>query len=324
MADFLQTSAIKESILTILVVTALSLMCIYFPSLMLVIQLFWMVPLIIVVVRQGLAVGLLTTGLIGLLLLFLVGPAQAVILLLQFAGGAFVFGLASRKQLNPEMSLLMGVGVTIFSFVLLALFLIYVLGFAPDYFAQNLQGSIDPLLEKYRAEGIFNNNYPNLSEEAVREQLEAAVAVINRLFPALLIIWGGLLAIANFLLARRALKGLGIETPRFLPLKEWFLPWWIVWGFIGGYGAYLLGDYYKLAALSAIGENIVLLYMPVLFVLGCAVLSFYLGKYFTSRNSRWFILCILLILFGLLFVPIIAGVGLLDLLFNYRHQTRHS
>ncbi len=324
MANFLQTSAMKESIFTILVVAALSLTCIYFPSLMLVIQLFWMVPLIIVIVRHGLAVGVFTTGLIGLILLFLVGPAQAAIILMQLVGGAFVYGITFRKRLKPERSMLIGVGVTTISFVLLVLFLIFGLGFAPDYFMQQLQGSIDPLLAKYRAEGIFNNNYPNFTEEAVREQLEAAVVVINRLFPALFIIWGGLLAIANYLFARRALKGLKIEIPPFLPLKEWRLPWWIVWGFIGGYGAYLLGDYYKIEKLSTVGQNVALVYIPVLFVLGCAVSSFYLGKYFTSRSTRWFMICLFLILFGLLSVPILAGVGLVDLLFNYRQRSKNT
>lgn len=323
MGNFLQASAFKDSILTMLILAALGLAGIYAPSLMIIIQLFWAVPLIIVIVRHGLAAGFYTALAVGLMHLFLVGPAQALILFLQYAGVSFVYGLTFRRRLKPGFSMAIGAGAVIISFALVTLLLISAFSFEPNDFSEQLQASIDPLIEAYREEGLFNSDYSFLTEETLRQQLEELVVLLMRLFPAMYALWGAFLAITNYLFARRALKGLDLarEMPPFSPLKEWRLPWWIIWGFLGGYGACLLGDYYQIEGLLAVGQNIITLYLPVFFILGCAVLSFLFGKYRVSRVLRWTLLCLLLLLFGLLALPIIAGVGLMDLLFNYRRSS---
>jgi uncharacterized protein YybS (DUF2232 family) len=319
--NFMQTSAIKDSVITMLILAVLGLVGIYIPSLMIIIQLFWAVPLIIVSVCHGLTVGFYTALAVGLIHFFLLGPAQASILFLQYAGISFVYGLTIRRGLKPGISMVMGAVAVIISFALVALLLISVLGFEPNYFSRQLQASIDPLIEMYRAEGLFNTDYPFLTEETLREQLEELVVFLTRLFPAFFALWGALLATTNYLIARRALKRIAPARvfPPFSPLKEWRLPWWIVWGFLGGYGAYLLGDYYQIEGLLAVGQNIIMVYLPVFFILGCAVLSFLFGKYNMSRALPWVFLCLFL-LFGLLPLAIIAGVGLMDLLFNYRRK----
>ncbi|HQD54782.1 MAG TPA: DUF2232 domain-containing protein [Peptococcaceae bacterium] len=322
MAKFFETPALKDGFFTLLFVVLLGLVGLFIPSFMMLIQLFWAVPLIVLLVRHGFAFGLYTFVFIFAILLVLAGPVQALILLLPLGGVSWAYGLAFRKDYRPRTALLLGVGVTMAAFLGLILFLVLQRGITLDYISQQLQANVEPMIEKYRSEGLFNKNYPGFTEETFRQQLQIAVQTIIRLFPALSLIWGTIVAAANYFFARSALQSLEMQVPVVSPLSQWQLPWWVIWGFIFGYAAYLWGDYYEVAWALVVGQNIMLLYALVFFVLGCAVASFFLKKYISSSNMRWVVVLLCLLFTGILLVVLLVLLGLLDLLFNYRKLAR--
>ena len=174
-------------------------------------------------------------------MLVLAGPVQALILLLPLGGVSWAYGLAFRKDYRPRTALLLGVGVTMAAFLGLILFLVFQRGITLDYISQQLQANVEPMIEKYRSEGLFNKNYPGFTEETFRQQLQIAVQTIIRLFPALSLIWGTIVAAANYFFARSALQSLEMQVPSCPPYPNGSFPGGLFGVFIFGYAAYLWG-----------------------------------------------------------------------------------
>lgn len=302
------------------ITTFLALIGIYIPFFKLIVNWVWTIPIVLVTVRHGLLAGTLSIGVAGLLILSFAGPVEAVLLMVEFGGLALLYGYAFHKNLNPGIALLGGTLVAILSTLVLYGLYFLIAGINLFDLAGQMRESIQPTIDLYRSMGIFDKYAgQGLTEETVRQMLNSAVYFLSLVVPGFLVIMGLSSAFLNYIIAQKILARLfRTQTPQLPLFRLWRLPWWTVWGFIAGFAAYLLGSYTNQKLLSVAGMNVMLVYWLVAFVLGLAVISFFMHKKPEKLGLYRFILIITLVFFFQYATLIIGGFGIADLLFNYR------
>ncbi len=321
----LQTGAIVEGALMASLTAVLALMGIYLPFLRVLTDLVWTIPIVLVTVRRGISTGVLSIAAAGFLIFSLAGPVQAVFLVLQFGLLALVYGYSFHKGFKPSLTLMWGV-ITSVASILLVVFLSFLIsGINSLDLAAQMKESIEPTMEIYRKMGLFSTSgSQGLTEEAVRQMLEGVIQLISWMIPGILAVYGLMSAFLNYIIAQKILVKLRITVPQLPPFRYWQLPWWVIWGFILGFGLYLGSSYGRNHTLEIVAMNIMLLYAPVAFVLGLANCSFYLHKH--PEKSAFFrvIFVILIVFFSAYTIIMIGGIGMADLLFNYRRLPGES
>ena len=322
MNNSLRTQALAEGALMAAITAILGLTGIYLPFIRIFTDMLWTIPIVIVTTRHGLTAGAVSLGVAGLLIFALAHPLQAVFLILQFGALALFYGYAFKKGFKPSFTLLVGTGVAVLSLLLVILLMLGLFGADVLDIAKQMQVSIEPTLQLYEKLGLFSESaQTGLTEELVRQLLESFIYTITLLIPAMLALWALTTSFLNYVIAQVVLLRLKISIPVLLLFRQWRLPWWTVWGFILGFASYLAGDYFALQTVSQVGLNIMLLYAPILLVLGLSVTSFFMGNFFSGIWAR--VLIVLITVFFIQFIIIaLMSVGLLDLLLNYRHLSR--
>lgn len=319
MHNSMRAQALAEGALMASITAILGLAGLYLPFIKIFTDMLWTIPIVIVTARHGLQIGGISLGVAGILIFALSQPLQAVFLILQFGALALFYGIAFQKKLKPTVTLLVGTVIAVISLLLVIALIMGLFGLDAIDFAKQLQASIEPTIQLYDKLGLFNQSggQTGYTAEYARDLLASFTNAITLVIPALLVIWALSTAILNYLLAQVVLVRLKIEIPVLSPFREWRLPWWIIWGFIMGFAVYLVGDHNGLLLLSQVGANIMMIYVPVLFVLGLSVLSFFIGKYLPSKGARLLILFMAILFFNFVFVAVLS-VGIFDLVFNYR------
>lgn len=133
-------------------------------------------------------------------------------------------------------------------------------------------------------------------------------------FPALSFV-GSLLTAGGYLVLLRALTRHwtvqhGGGTPE--PLR-FELPEVLVWAFIAGGGLYLTG----LSRLQAVGLNLLIILVGLYFLQGLSIAAFLFQRFQLPRVLA--ALSVFLLLFHPVFPLLVAGVGLFDVWFGFRH-----
>jgi uncharacterized protein YybS (DUF2232 family) len=133
-------------------------------------------------------------------------------------------------------------------------------------------------------------------------------------FPALSFV-GSLLTAGGYLVLLQALTRqwtaqLGGVRPE--PLR-WELPEVLVWAFIAGGGLYLTG----LPRLQAVGLNLLIILVGLYFLQGLSIAAFLFQRFQLPRVLA--ALSVFLLLFHPVFPLLVAGVGLFDVWFGFRH-----
>lgn len=319
MTSFRQTGSIVEGALMASLTAILALVGIYLPILRIFTNLVWTIPIVLATVRHGLSTGIMSIVVAGLLIFSLSSPLEAVFLVLQFGGLALVYGYAFHKKWRPGLTLLSGAAVAMVSVAMVFALSLLVVGVEAGSILEQLKEGIEPTIELYKQLGFFERYAAQgLTEEAARDMLTAIINQITLVIPALLVLYGLMSAFINYFVAQKILLRLKTPVPQLPPFIKWQLPWWTVWGFIAGYGANLAGAFSHQQTLSTIGSNIMFVYFPVLFILGLAVVSFFINKHFPGV----FIYRLVFLLFVFFFFQYAAWflsiLGLVDLIFNYR------
>lgn len=311
-----RTRAIVEGALMAGITAILALIGIYIPLLQVIMNFFWTIPIILVTVRHGLSIGLMSTLVAGLLIFSLSSPVTAAILMLQFGGLALFYGYAFNRKLRPGLTLFFGALTAIASFVLAFYLSFLIFGLDAAGVVAQLRESIEPSIQLYKDWGLFERG--QMSEDAMRQILQGAVNVIILIIPAILVIYGASSALMNYFVAEKVLARLKTPVPKIPPFKSWRLPWWVIWGFIIGYGANMAGSQLGNPFLSAVGTNIVLIYEMLSFVLGIAVVQFMIDKHLEGALLYRLLFLLFIIIFFRVAGLFLIAVGLTDLIFNYR------
>ncbi|MDS1030560.1 YybS family protein [Bacillota bacterium LX-D] len=275
--EYLKPSSLAEGALLAAVAVLIALLGLYIPLLGIITNFLWTIPIIILCIRQDMRTGLLGMLVTALLLSIFATPYRALIIVLQYGGAALVYGYALRNHWSFGKTLFYGsmaaIGGTIG-----ALGLFFALaGFSPLQF--DLQGVVNSSLQMYRQMGVLEKfSQKGISEAELRQMVTQMVTFIQAVIPAYMLLSSLANALLSLLLSRKILQKLRIPIPKAAPFSQWKLPWYFIWPFILGLGAWLFTDYLGWPPLKTVGQNIVIFYFPIFTFIGIAVVKYYFQK----------------------------------------------
>jgi uncharacterized protein YybS (DUF2232 family) len=279
----------------------------------------WGVPVVIVFVRHGWRIGLMSLAVAVILTLMFTEPVMAGLLFLQLAPLSVVYGVMFRNRFPAGRVLLSGIVITVIAeAVVLALY------FYTQKSVFNLSQEISRMtgyvMEIYRTAGVLEHfARQGLDEPEVRKLVGSVIILL----PGFFIVAAMIKALLSYLVSVRVLDRLGFGRFHLPAFSEWHLPWYSVWVFMAGLVLTLAGDHYKMPVLAAIGKNIVFICFPIFFIIGLSV-----GVHFFRR---WLLpgwVKILLVVIAVLnlagTVLLLAGLGVFDPLINFRSRGKQQ
>ncbi|MFZ7102948.1 MAG: YybS family protein [Peptococcaceae bacterium] len=318
MSRTITAKAMAEGALLAVITAILTLIGAFIPLASFLTYLIVAVPIIIVIVRNNFSTGVVSSLVAAFLVGILTGPVTALFFYLQFMLMALAYGFLFKGKYGAGKILVTGTLVAAVSTILIIALTMLVGQFGLEQQKQALFETVDRTIKIYHDYGMMQQFEENgIDEEELRQILIGMINFFIRVLPSLLIIGSVFTAVTHFIMARIALKRLGHDIPKFPSFSHWHLPWYTVWGLIGGWGCYLLGDIYHSDILRIFGQNIMVAYGMILFILGLAVISFYIKKYRLSRLHRFiFFMAALLMFNGFILSTIL--IGMFDLVLDHR------
>ncbi|MDH7478846.1 MAG: YybS family protein, partial [Syntrophomonadaceae bacterium] len=279
------------------------------------------VPITILMVKRSPPSGLLALAMTAVLTLVLAPSLVTVSFIAQFAPVGVFYGVALNRKWHPGIVALGGIGTAMGSLALVLLLTFRSAGIALAELGQPVEEMFHQSLAFYHQAGVFDSLFAQGVTPAELEEYARQVSeTYKRLLPGLLAIGAMGTSVLNYLITCLVGNHAGLELRRIPPFSQWQLPWYFTWGVVVGLAALLGGDYWQLDTLSRIGQNLLLVFAPVLFVFGASVVVFY---YRRSPLPAWFkISIIVLATFYLTFsLMLVMALGLFDPLFGYRRRS---
>ena len=269
----------------------------------------WGIPLILIVKRHNLRIGLLTMAVTFVITWFLAGPLMTLLLLVELAPLAMIYALFIKKNSAPGTTLAAGIVISIISAVVTILGYYYLAGITLVPTELAVRAQIGQIMDMYQKLGIDPGQSEILAENVIR------MAVV--LVPMTIAVASVIRALLTYTLAVGVLRRLGHPVRSLPRFTSWRLPWYSVWPFIIGLLMSLLGDYFKVQIVAAIGKNLILLLAPLFFILGVAVSAYFLNSW---HIPRWAKILIFVVAFLNLdgTIVLIALLGIFDPLVSFR------
>lgn len=270
------------------------------------------VPISLLGMRHGFKWSIMTTGVAGILIAILLGPLEALAVVVGFGLVGIALGHAFRAGFSPAKALLWGSGAMLLSTPLINGLSILITGI--DLWDTQLK-----VMDAGLGQAIdFYKNWGMSAEDLARSSamLEYTKTAMHTLFPAGLAISAVFLTYINFLVSRIVLKRLGYSIPNFPPFKEWTMPQGVLYAFSLAAGLLLWGTNQQLPLVEKIAMNLLYVCGAPLFLQGMAVFYFLADKYNLSRLVRGIIL--LMVCINGLFALTAFLAGVFDLVMDYR------
>ncbi|MBS4026528.1 MAG: YybS family protein [Clostridia bacterium] len=314
-SDSLRVRAMVEGAIAAALATVLAMIGYYLPPLSMVVSLVWFIPIVIVIVRQNMYWGVMSLVVTAIVLMMMTHPIRGLIIILQMGFVALVYGQGFKNQWSPGKIILSGGLVVVISTLLVIGLSVLAMGVNIGEWQQEMTNQMDHSLDFYSQMGLINDR--TISEEELRASMQQFISFFGLVIPGILVSGSLLTALVNFLVVRLILKRTGFEVKPIPPFREWQLPWYFIWGIIGGLGMMLLGDYFNITLINRIGINILYIYFPILLISGLAVVTFY---YHQIKLARWIkiVIIVLMVMYLPFAVMLLATMGLFDPVFNYR------
>ncbi|KXS40953.1 MULTISPECIES: YybS family protein [unclassified Candidatus Frackibacter] len=282
----LETKGLVEGALFSAITVLLALIGSYLPLFGIVMILVLPLPIIVVGVRQGTKIGILTTILSAILLGMLINFLMSLMVLFGFGLIGVVLGAAFEEEFSSTKIIMIAIIVSTISTLLILGVNFYLLDFS-------IEPIINTVLQQYKSLGI---------DQATQQEL---IDMFVTIAPALILTASAINGLVNYYIAINALNRLGYEYEEPPPLVEWRFPKYLTVGFILGI----------LLINTNIGKNIYMVFNFIFFIQGLAIAAYYLKRFNISNTLQKIILAILVIL------PvnqILSFLGILDTWFDYR------
>jgi uncharacterized protein YybS (DUF2232 family) len=318
-ASPITVGALTEGALMAAIAALLGIIGIYIPILSFVTGLFWTIPIILLIMRHDIRLGVMGLVVTGGLISILAGPVQAILMVVNLGGMALAYGYCFKEKLSPMKALLLGTLITAVSTAATLVLSAFVANLPISQGILEMKMTIDQAFKTYENMGILDQILPQgVSAEQYKEQI---FRMIDTLLPRAYITASMGVALVNYLIARKILRRLRYEIPDMPPFREWHLPWVIVWGVIGALGFLLAGNHFEHRLLVLIGQNILYIYYPLLLISGISVAVFYWKSYQPTPPIKALII-IGIIMFNHIIFILLLLIGLFDPLFDYRRFIR--
>ncbi|MFI5395877.1 MAG: DUF2232 domain-containing protein [Candidatus Binatia bacterium] len=241
---------------------------------------------------------LLTEGTVS----FVLGAGAAASLLLLFGLPACSMALGFRRGWALERSVLAGmIGWAVG--VLCSTFLAYGdLTTLTDMVRQQLAHGVDLALSTYGSVGV-----PDSSLATIKAERDLVVTGLLEVLPALVMLCGGLMVIANLVLLRR-----WTDTVHDVDLRLWRTPDALIWALIAA-GFSMFVPVYPVALAA---RNLFIILLGCYFCQGLAIVSYFLERFRLPRGIR--VAGYLLIAVQHIVAGIVLALGVFDLWGNFR------
>jgi uncharacterized protein YybS (DUF2232 family) len=269
----------------------------------------WPVPIIVLGVRHGYRYSIMATIVSGILIATLMGPMQAVMVVIGFGLVGIALGHSFRNSHSPIKTILIGSVASLVSTIMVVVITIVVMGFNPLMINMaSYQTAINQTLDFYRTAGYSEDQ---LAQAA--QFMSTMVDMIRILLPASCIFSACAGTVLNYWIAKKMLKRLGYAYPGFPSLDKWCLPKWAVIPFFCGTAVMFFGQSNGSDLVYNIGINIQIIGFVLLLIQGLALIYFFAVKYNLSRFERRLILVLALIGYN-----VVVIVGAVDAIVDYR------
>jgi uncharacterized protein YybS (DUF2232 family) len=264
------------------------------------------VPAALVGMLYGAAASGVVVAVTTAAVLAVAGPAGGASYLLQYGLGSWMLPLLFRRGWP------WGRAVATTLAVVLAVAALGVAGYSAlraespvREVRQYLQAELDRALEMSRSADL-----PEADKAELEALSKSTVELLARVYPGVLVAVGGAILLLTVLLLSVLAKG-RYEIPG-VPFMLWKAPELLVWPLIaGGFGALLGSGFLQTAAL-----NLLIVLLPVYFLQGLAVVSFFFQRQGFSPLIRAISYLLLLVFNPFQFI--VAGIGIFDLWIDFR------
>lgn len=307
--------ALTEGALMATLAALLGIIGIYIPVLGVVTNLVWTIPIILLIMRHNMKLGIMGLVVTGLIISILAGPVRSILFLVNMGGMALIYGYCFKKGLSPMKALLFGTIIAAVSSAATLLLSAFVANLPISQWIENIKLAINEGFQVYEKMGMMEKILPEgVTPEQYKDQF---FHMIETLLPGVFVAASMGSALINYLVARKFLQRLKYEIPEMPMFRDWHFPWQIVWGVILGLVLLLSGNYFHYGFLTLVGQNILYIYYPVLLVSGISLLVFLWKNNYLTGFMR-VIIIMAVFLFGGVFFMMLILVGLFDPLFDYR------
>lgn len=315
-----RVASLAEGALMAALAAVLVLSGYFIPPLQLLTNIIWTVPIVVLVVRQNLRLGLMATFSAGVIIALFTGPVNTILLFVQFAALGLVYGYLFKIKAGAGRMITIGAVVSLLSLLLSLALTFKLTGMPAGGLIQQLEGTVNYAMDFYRRAGILDHLAgQGLTPEQIQASLQQMLNLMKLLLPGILMTASLLAAFINYLVAEKVLRRLGLLTAGLPPFRFWQLPWYTIWGVIAGLGLWQLGDYYHLDLASRLGVNILYVYIPLLAGNGLAAIIFILDRFKVTPFLK-----VALVVAALINIPValisLATLGVFDPFFNYRRR----
>lgn len=317
----LSVQALTEGALMAALAALLGIIGIYIPLLGFVTNLVWTIPIILLIMRHNLKLGIMGLAVTGLLISILAGPVQGILFLVNLGGMALIYGYCFKNGLSPMKALLFGTIIAAVSTAATVILSAFLANLPITQWINDIKMAINEGFQVYEEMGMIDRILPEgVTPEQYKEQL---FRMIETLLPGAFVAASMGSALVNYLIARVFLKRMKYDIPEMPKFREWHFPWQIVWGVIIGLIFLLTGNYFEHSILSLVGQNILYIYYPILLVSGFSLIVFLWKNNILTGLMRVFVI-MAAFLFNALFLMMVVLIGLFDPLFDYRRFFREK
>lgn len=297
------TQPLTEAALLVAIFVILALGVAYLPIMSVLMLLVLSVPHAVLTWKRGLKVGLLAVVAAAIILFLFVDIVTAFMLVNLFAlVGVAVGYLSKRYSAGKTLFISTLVGALSFGLVLFAVEIISGL----DLIADMVSVYEQTFLAINESVGIVK-----LDIEAINTHLEMLATYLK---PALILVFGFMVAFVNFKFFGIVGRRLELDVPRVPTLFEWRFPKWLGFGYVLGVALMYFAQ--EESMLNYLGMNISIILKWLLLFQGMALVMKFMRQYIKSR------LFYMLLFIGILASPFIKQLvvilGLFDIFFDYQ------
>ena len=309
------TKALAEGAMLSAVAFILAIISTYIPILSIIGILFFPLPMAILVLRDGLKMGIIGTVVVFALSAILLGLPQAVLLIIEGGILGLFLGYCFRRRRGPLFTLGIATLIAAIGMIFGLMLSIYISGLSINLFMTELESLVREYIVAFQSQGLENMIIdPSMT---VEEYTAYLITMTKKLLPAIMIIGSMGMALICYVVFGKILRRLRYDIPVLPPFNLWRIDWRFTWGLIAGLACSWLGNQFNLTWLSTLGNNVLYVFFPVLFTCGLSVIVWL----FKSMHFNM-IIKILLVFLAIQFMPyvcfLLVIIGVIDPLFDFR------
>ncbi len=276
----------------------------------------WSVPVMIVILRNGIPAGVTVSVITAILAMVFVGVLNGLFAALSLTGFGLVYGICFKKQYSPGKTLIFGIlaagAVTVASITFVG-----VLG-SLDF--SSLLSSFEAYMREayaaYADAGLLDAVVP--AGMTAQTYVDQIIAMMKQLLPAIFVIVAMMMAAGNYFFAVLILRRLRFDIRPLPKFRDWHLPWWVMWGLVIALLSLVAGNFTHNELLIALAKNIAISYCPVLIIARIAFTRYIMvrvGMGVIFQAVIWFAAFMFLSVAIMFFILI----GAVDTILDYRN-----